>query len=168
MIFLIFYTPKKNDDDSSVSVAGGKDISILCREALANLDKFLDEQLSKCDCHHPAHMTISASQIRMHLLRIGDPLKKFNNDKDEIQMRNHAKTLTTLGKIWVDSVLKEQYYIVDLLSDQHNTLSFINHWHMCQPDVQANNYHQILSKSTIIKLNQYLLNNQRFTVDKKK
>ena len=140
----------------------GKDISILRREALVNLDKFLDEQLSICHRHCPAHTTISASQIHMHLLRIGDPLKKFNNDKGEIQMCNHAKTLMTLGKIWVDNVLKEQYYIVNLLSDQHDTLSFITRWHMRQPDVQANNYHQILSKSAIIKLNQYLLNNQRF------
>ena len=145
-----------------------KDISVLRREALANLDKFLDEQLSKCNCHRPAHTTISTSQIGMHLSRIKDPLKKFNNNKGEIQMHNHAETLTTSGKIWVDNVLKEQYYIVDLLSDQHDTLSFINCWHMRQPDVQANNYHQILSKSTIIKLKQYLLNNQRFTIDKKK
>ena len=74
-----------------------KDIAALCQEALINLETFLEEQLSKCDRHQPVHSNISASQIRMNLSRIQDPMKKFNNDKGKAQLHNHTKTLTTLG-----------------------------------------------------------------------
>ena len=40
-----------------------------------NLESSLDERLSKHDCHRPAHSGISASQIRMRLSRIRDPMK---------------------------------------------------------------------------------------------
>ena len=89
-------------------------------------------------------------------------MKKFNNDKGKAQLRNHAKTLTTLGKCWIDNLLKEQYFIVDLLN---NESSFIDRWHSSN-DIPLSNYHKILSRATIVKLNRYLVNNQRFKKDK--
>ena len=87
-------------------------------------------------------------------------MKKFNNDKGEVQLRNHAKTLTTLGKCWIDNLLKEQYFVVD------NESSFIDRWHIANSIQSKLNYHKILSRSTIVKINQYLIKNQRFKKDK--
>ena len=98
----------------------GKDIAALHQEALINLETFLEEQLSKRDHHRPAHSNISGSQIRMHSSRIQDPTKKFNNDKGKAQLCNHTKTLTTLGKRWINNLLKEQYFIVNLLNNDMN------------------------------------------------
>ena len=79
-------------------------------------------------------------------------MKKFNNDKGKAQLRNHAKTLTTLGKCWIDNLLKEQYFIVDLLNNDMNESSFIDWWHSSN-DIPLSNYHKILSRSKIVKLN---------------
>ena len=98
----------------------------------------------------------------MHLSRIQDPMKKFNNDKGKVQLRNHAKTLMTLGKCWIDNLLREQYFVVDLMNA--NESSFIDRWHITN-NIQSNNYHKILSRSTIVKINQYLIENQRFKKD---
>ena len=89
-------TPHRHNNNNNNN-NGGKDMITLRQEALTNLESFLDKRLSKRDRHWPAHSGISASQIRMHLSRIRDPTKKFNNDKGEVQLRNHANTLTTLG-----------------------------------------------------------------------
>ena len=90
-------------------------------------------------------------------------MKKINNDKGKVQLHNHSKTLTTLGKCWIDNLLKEQYFVVDLMND--NETSFINRWRIAN-NIQSNNYHKILSRSTIVKINQYLIENQRFKKDK--
>ena len=92
-------------------------------------------------------------------------MKKFNNDEGKAQLRNHAKMLTTLGKCWIDNLLKEQYFIVDLLNNDMNESSFIDRWHSSN-DIPSSNYHKILSRSTIVKLNRYLVDNQRFKKDK--
>ena len=58
-----------------------KSMDSLHNELIANLKSFLDEQIKKKDHYRPAHSGMSVSQMRMHLWRIGNPLKKFNNDK---------------------------------------------------------------------------------------
>ena len=152
-------TPHRHNNNN-----GGKDMITLRQEALKDLESFLDERLSKCDRHRPAHSAISASQIRMRLSKIRDPMKKCNNDKEEVQLRNHAKTLTTSGKCWIDNLLKEQYFVVDLMNG--NESSFIDRWHIANNIQSKLNYHKILSRSTIVKINQYLIKNQRFKKDK--
>ena len=86
----------------------------LQREAIANLDSFLTKQMAKCNLYRHAHGSISAIQIRMHLSRINSPLKKFNNDKGEVQVHNHTKSLSILGEKWLDKFIKGQYYVIDL------------------------------------------------------
>ena len=93
----------------------GKDMESLQREVIENLNSFLASQSSKRDRYRHAHGTMSGSQIRMHLLRIDNPLKKFNNDKGEIQLRSHARLLSILGREWVNQfIVKDQYYMIDL------------------------------------------------------
>ena len=79
-------------------------------------------------------------------------MKKFNNNKGNAQLGNHAKTLMTLGKCWIDNLLKEQYFIVDLLNNDMNESPFIDQWPSSN-DIPLNNYHKILSQLTIVKLN---------------
>ena len=92
-------------------------------------------------------------------------MTKFNNDQGKAQLRKHAKTLTTLGNCWIDNLLKEQYFIVSLLNNNMNESSFIDGWYSSN-DIPSSNYHKILSRSAIVKLNQYLIDNQRFKRDK--
>ena len=69
-------------------------------EAVANLKSFLTCQFSKRDKYRLAHGILNASQVRMHSSRINDPLKKFNNDKGDVQLKNHANSLCILGQDW--------------------------------------------------------------------
>ena len=135
----------------------------LQREAIANLDSFLTNQMAKHDPYRHAHCSISAIQIRMHLSRIDSPLKKFNNDKGEVQLHSHAKSLSILGEKWVNKFIKDQYYVIDLANAKGN--SFVKRWYNLR-DLKACHFHQIISPSTIVKLNKYLVDNQRFKVDK--
>ena len=107
--------------------------------------------------------SISASQIRMHLSRIDYPLKKFNNDKGEVQLCNHPKSLNILGEKWIDKFIKDQYYVIDLMNAKGD--SFVKRWYNSS-DLKACDFHQIISRSTIVKLNKYLIDNQRFKIDK--
>ena len=142
----------------------GKDMESLQREAIVNLNSFLTGQFLKRDTHRHVHGTMSGSQIRMHLSRINDPLKKFNNDKGEIQLRNHARSLSILGREWVNEfIIKDQYYMIDLTNGRGE--SFIKLW--CNSsDSKSCNFHQIISRSTIVKLNKYLVDNHQFKIDK--
>ena len=130
----------------------------LQREAIANLDSFLTNQMAKRDPYRHAHGSISASQIRMHLSRINSPLKKFNNDKGEVQLHNHAKSSSILGEKWVDKFIKDQYYVIDLTNVKGD--SFIKRWYNSS-DLKARDFHQIISRSTIIKLNKYLVHKSK-------
>ena len=63
------------DNKSSSSSGGQKDKESLQLKAVANLKSFLICQFSKQDKYRPAHSVLNASQVRMHLSRINDPLK---------------------------------------------------------------------------------------------
>ena len=140
-----------------------KDMKSIQREAIANLDSFLTNQMTKRDPYRHAHVNISASHIRMHLSRIDSPLKIFNNDKGEMQLRNHAKLLSILGEKWVDKFIKDQYYIIDLTNAKGD--SFEKRWYNSS-GLKACDFHLIITRSTIIKLNKYLVDNQRFKIEK--
>ena len=97
----------------------------LQREVIENLNSFLTSQFSKRDGYRHAHGTISGSQIRMHLSRINDPLKKFNNDKGEVQLCNHARSLSILSRKWVNElIIKDQYYMIDLTNGKGESFTF--------------------------------------------
>ena len=51
----------------------------------------------------------------MHVSRINDPLKKFNNDKGDVQLKNHANSLPILSQDWVNDFVSDQYYMIDLV-----------------------------------------------------
>ena len=129
----------------------------LQREVIKSLSSFLTSQFSKGDTHRHAHGTMSGSQIRMYLSRINNPLKKFNNDKGKIQLCNHARSLSILGREWVNQfIVKDQYYMIDLTNGRRE--SFIKRW--CNSnDLNSCSFHQITSRSTIVKVNKYLVDN---------
>ena len=148
----------------------GKSMDSLHNELIANLKSFLDEQIKKKDRYRPARSGMSASQMRMHLSRIENPLKKFSNDKGRTQLMNHAKSLNFLGAKWVSQfLLREQQYTIDVLSDNGADSSFTERWQnsseLAHP-LYSSEFHRIISKTTIVKFNQYLVDNQRFKKNK--
>ena len=80
-----------------------------------------------------------------------------------MQLHNHAKSLSILGEKWVNKFIKDQYHVTDLTNAKGD--SFVKRWYNLR-DLKACDFHQIISPSTIIKLNKYLVDNQRFKVDK--
>ena len=52
----------------------------------------------------------------MHLSRINDLLKKLNDDKGDVQLKNHANSLRILGQDWMNNFVSDQYYMIDLVS----------------------------------------------------
>ena len=113
-----YYFYKIAPDNKWSSSGGGKDMKSLQLEAVANLKSFLTHQFSKRDKYRPTHGVLNASQVRMHLSRINDPLKKFNNDKGDVQLKNHANSLRILGRDWTNDFVSDQYYMIDLVSLQ--------------------------------------------------
>ena len=99
----------------------------------------------------------------MHLSRIDDLLKKFNNDKGDVQLKNHTNSLHMLSRDWVNDFVSDQYYVIDLMNLQGDK-SFTKK--SKDAIAQAREFNHILSRSMLIKLNKYLNDNQRFKVDK--
>ena len=64
---------------------------------------------------------------------------------------------------WVNKFIKDQYHVTDLTNAKGD--SFVKRWYNLR-DLKACDFHQIISPSIIIKLNKYLVDNQRFKVDK--
>ena len=72
----------------------------------------------KWDTHIPSRETVHANKIRMYLSRINKPLRKSNNDKGELKLRNHARVLTQLGDSWISNNVSDQLFIIDVLDPQ--------------------------------------------------
>ena len=83
-----FYSPTKE--------AGGKDISVYREEAIRTLTDFMDNQLVKFEKDRPTSHHLRANELRKHLSRVDQPLKKVNNDKGEVRNQNHANALIIL------------------------------------------------------------------------
>ena len=79
--------------------AGGESIKGYRDEAYANLEKFMDLQVSKCeeDTRSSTCQRLKANELRKYLSRISQPLKKVNNDKGEMRNRNYACALAELS-----------------------------------------------------------------------
>ena len=73
-----------------------------------------------------------------------------------MQLCNHARSLKLLGENWIDQYIGNESYVVDLRNNSNNC-SYIQRWW------EANYYygectsHTIKNKSTVIKLNHYLV-----------
>ena len=113
-----------DNNNKSSSSGGEKGMKSHQLEAVANLKSFLTHQFSKRDKYRPTHGVLNVSQVRMHLSRINDPLKKFNNNKGDVQLKNHANSLRILGQDWANDFVSDQYYMVDLVTLQSDK-SFI-------------------------------------------
>ena len=87
-----------------------------------------------------------------------------------MQLMNHAKSLNFLGAKWVSQfLLREQQYTIDLLNDNGADSSFIERWQNSSElahSLYSSEFHRIISKTMIVKFNQYLVGNQIFKKDK--
>ena len=57
---------------------------------------FMGNQWAKFESDRPASHHIRASELRKHLSRVDQPLKKINNDKGDIRIQNHANAIRLL------------------------------------------------------------------------
>ena len=87
--FFFYHLPTKE-------AAGGKDISVFREEAIRTLTDFMDNQLVKFEKDRPTSHHLRANELRKHLSRVDQPLKKVNNNKGEVCKQNHANALIIL------------------------------------------------------------------------
>ena len=150
---------------AAAAVGGGKDIKTLKNNALKDLTDTIESFMDKKDSFRPANDTVCANKLRMCLSRINKPLKKSYNEKGDLKLVNHARVLCQLGESWISNYLPDQFYTVDLLDLKSNS-SYIQQ----SRDYQSFPRHtyNILTRSTLYKLQNFFESNRRFTVDKKK
>ena len=137
----------------------------LKQSALNTLTETMDSFKEKCDIYRPGNDTIRANRVRMCLSRIDKPLNKSNNDKGELKLMNHARVLGQLGELWISKYVPDQLYTIDLL-DLKNHSSYIEKSKDYQLFTRPS--YNIITQSTLYKLQNYFDSNKRFTVDKKK
>ena len=93
MSSFFFYYPKPKE---TISRCGGKDISVYREEAIHTLTDFMDSQLTKFVKDRPTSHHLRVNELRKHLSRIDQPLKKVNKDNSEVCNQNHANALIIL------------------------------------------------------------------------
>ena len=162
---LFFYSVAKEPGGDAAGQRGGKDMNALRTSALRELTSTMDSFKEKWDAHRPSSETARANKIQMCLSWIHKPLRKSNNDKRELKLRNHARALTQLGHSWISNYVSEQLFMIDLLEPMNKGSSYIAK----SKDYQAfpREVYKIVTRSTLYKLENYFNANQRFTVDKK-
>ena len=160
-------------DKSSVATTtggGGKSIKGYRDEAYANLEKFMDLQVSKCeeDKRSSTCQRLKANELRKYLSRISQPLKKVNNDKGEIRNRNYACALAELSvRGFYEKYLRDcqTLYELDLVERQgepHTSQVAKSADHMrCPMPSQLT-----VSRDFLERLDAYFKQNQRFKKDK--
>ena len=166
-----FYSTVVADPDKSVATAGGgKSIKGYRDEAYANLEKFMDLQVSKCeeDKRSSTCQRLKANELRKYLSRISQPLKKVNNDKGEIRNRNYACALAELSvRGFYEKYLRDcqTLYELDLVERQgepHTSQVAKSADHMrCPMPSQLT-----VSRDFLERLDAYFKQNQRFKKDK--
>ena len=171
-----FYSIAADHPDKSSSVAtttgggGGKSIKGYRDEAYANLEKFMDLQVSKCeeDKRSSTCQRLKANELRKYLSRISQPLKKVNNDKGEIRNRNYACALAELSvRGFYEKYLRDcqTLYELDLVERQgepHTSQVAKSADHMrCPMPSQLT-----VSRDFLERLDAYFKQNQRFKKDK--
>ena len=150
---------------TTAAVGGGKDIKTLINNVLKDLTNTIESFMDKKDSFQPANDMVHANKLRMCMSRIDKPLKKSNNEKGDLKLVNHARVLCQLGESWISNYVPDQLYTVDLLDLKSNS-SYIQQ----SRDYQSFPRHtyNILTRSTLYKLQNFFESNRRFTVDKKK
>ena len=154
-----FYRPK---------AAGGKDISVYREEAIRTLTDFMDNQLVKFEKDRPTSHRLCANELRKHLSRVDQPLKKVNNDKGEVRKQNHANALIILRERgFVQKYLRdyERLYDMDIVEVRDDPSS--SHVLKCVDYARCPMPSQLtVPLDTLQKLNTYFKSNQRFKKDK--
>ena len=150
---------------AAAAVGGGKDIKTLKNNTLKDLTDTIESFMDKKDSFRPANDTVRANKLRMCMSRVDKPLKKSNNEKGDLKLVNHARVLCQLGESWISNYVPDQLYTVDLLDLKSNS-SYIQR----SRDYQSfpRHMYNILTRSTLYKLQNFFESNRRFTVDKKK
>ena len=167
-----FYSTVADPGGKSVATAGGggKSIKGYRDEAYANLEKFMDLQVSKCeeDTRSSTCQRLKANELRKYLSRISQPLKKVNNDKGEMRNRNYACALAELGaRGFYEKYLRDcqTLYELDLVERQgepHTSQVTKSADYMrCPMPSQLT-----VSRSFLERLDAYFKQNQRFKKDK--
>ena len=156
---LFFYriTPPPEQDTQPPSqwAMSWKDMSVLCTEAIWGLTSFMNSFMQKADIHRPAYDTICANKVWMYLSRIDQPLKKCNNDKGSIKLKNHSQAILELGQMWMDNYVTEKLFIIDL-TDQTGE-SYIK---KSKDFIQfPHSNHKVIMHPTLDKLGNYLKHN---------
>ena len=149
----------------AAAAVGGKDIKTLKNNALKDLTDTIESFMDKKDFFRPANDTVRANKLRMCMSRIDKPLKKSNNEKGDLKLVNHARVLCQLGESWISNYIPDQLYTVDLLDLKSNS-SYIQRSRDYQ--LFPRHTYNILTRSTLYKLQNFFELNRRFTVDKKK
>ena len=141
-----------------------KKMGVLHTEAIRGLTSFRNSFVQKADIHRPAYDTIRTSKVRMYLSRIDQPLRKCNNNKGSIKLKNYSRAILDLAQVWVDNYVTEKLFVVDL-TDQAGESYIKKSKDFIQFPCSD---HKVIMQSTLDKLGNYLKHNQRFKVDKKK
>ena len=147
---------------------GGKDISVYREEAIRTLTDFMDNQWVKFEKDRPTSHRLRANELRKHLSRVDQPLKKVNNDKGEVRKQNHANALIILRECgFVQKYLGdyERLYDVDIVEVRDDPSS--SHILKCVDYARCPMPSQLtVPLGTLQKLDAYFKSNQRFKKDK--
>ena len=150
------------------TTTGGKDIRVFREEALCALTDFMDSQLTKFEKDCPTSHHLHANELRKHLSRIDQPLKKVNNDKGEVRNQNHVNTLTILRERgFIQKYLRdyERLYDMDIVKVRDDPSS--SHILKCVDYARCPMPSQLTVPLDMLqKLNSYFKSNQRFKKDK--
>ena len=150
------------------AAAGGKDISVYREEAIRTLSDFMDNQLVKFKKDRPTSHRFRVNELRKHLSRVNQPLKKVNNDKGEVRKQNHANALIILRERgFVQKYLGdyERLYDVDIVEVRDDPSS--SYILKCVDYARCPMPSQLtVPLGTLQKLDTYFKSNQRFKKDK--
>ena len=153
---------------TKVTAGGGKDISVYREEAMHTLTDFMDNQLVKFEKDHPTSHHLRMNELRKHLSRIDQPLKKVNNDKGEVRKQNHANALIILRERgFIQKYLRdyERLYDVDIVEVRDDPSS--SHVLKCIDYARCPMPSQLkVPLDMLQKLDTYFKSNQRFKKDK--
>ena len=133
-------------------------------EAPQELTSFMDSRWERVDIFRPASNTSRTSKVRMYLSQIDQPLKKCNNDKGNIKLRNHSNAINNLGQSWVAKYVPEDKLVIVNITN-HRGESYIEKSRDYMLFPWPN--HKIITQSTLYKPNNYFKKKQRFKMDKR-
>ena len=160
-----FFYPKPKE---TIGGCGGKGISVYREETIRTLTDFMDSQLTKFEKDRPTSHHLRGNELRKHLSRIDQPLKKVNNDKGEVCNQNHANALIILRERgFTQKHLKnyERLYDVNIVEVRDDPLS--SQGLKCVDYARCPMPSQLtVPLGTLRKLDSYFKLNQRFKKDK--